>query len=34
MNSACSDLDEEGGETGRRMLSGVGVVDVLRMFGW
>jgi hypothetical protein len=33
MNSACSDHDEEGGETGRRKLLGVGVVDVLRMSG-
>jgi hypothetical protein len=33
MNSACSDHDEEGGETGRRKLLGVGVADVLRMSG-
>jgi len=31
---ACSNLDEEeGGEAGRRKFPGVGVVDVIRMFG-
>jgi len=35
MNSACSGLDEEeGGNTGKRKLPGLGVSDVLRMFGW
>jgi len=33
MNSACSGLDEEGGNAGRRKLPGLGVSDVLRMSG-
>jgi len=34
MNSACSGLDEEeGGNAGKRKLSGLGVSDVLRMSG-
>jgi len=33
MNYACSGLDEEGGNAGRRKLPGLGVSDVLRMSG-
>jgi len=33
MNSACSGLNEEGGNTGKRKLPGLGVSDVLRMSG-
>jgi len=33
MNSACSGLNEEGGNAGRRKLPGLGISDVLRMFG-
>ena len=33
MNSACSGLNEEGGNAGKRKLSGLGVSDALRMSG-
>jgi hypothetical protein len=33
MNSACSGLNEEGGNAGKRKLPGLGVSDVLRMSG-
>jgi hypothetical protein len=35
MNSTCNGLnEEEGGNTGKRKLPGLGVSDVLRMSGW
>jgi hypothetical protein len=35
MNSACSSHDEEErGEAGRRKLPGVGVLGVMKWFGW